>query len=74
MADPWAMGLQGVEDSGTQAATGKIADSSQEPGPLLLAQKAPMRVVLQREGVLVGKRLSKVLELSSTPLSLRTQT
>ena len=74
MADPWTVGLQRVEDSGTQAATGEAFDSSQEPGPLFPAKQAPMRVVLQQEGVRatafmrvsVDEGTSEVLELPWT--------
>lgn len=51
MADPRAVGLKRVEGSGAQAATGGVSDSSQEPDPLLPAQKAPTGVVLQQESV-----------------------
>lgn len=60
MADPWTVGLQRVENSGTQAVTGEVSDSSQEPGPLFPAQQAPMRVVLQQEGVCVNSLYARV--------------
>lgn len=74
MANPWTVSLQRVEGSGSQAATIEVSDSSQEPGTLLLAQKAPTRVILQQEYVLptcvrVNERILKVLGLSWTPQS-----